>query len=895
MSELDQWKKQEPIPPDPNNTSSADSVQQSDSSTPSYEQPNFSNEPNETDSFRQQLHQQIYFDEQSTQQENNNQPNGQQNFDFHHSAYQQQPTNSEPFVYQQSSDIPNGAGSEQTNHSSNMILMPRKKTPIWLFGVLGSTAIVAIVLIICFTVPSISNSIALMTSTPQKYYQKVETASTKKAVDAICKFYENVQSSLQATGTKKNQTSAFTVDMNITIDPDFANSIDSTELTTLNNMFLHNTSYLTNEKLKSIIELKHGEDIFATFTSFMSAENQDTYFQLKELSENYLHASSNVTEDMLKNNFLYSTGFYSNQTNVLNNLKDFPLTEDILNTLLHRYDKIIVSELDQVTWEKNVSLTSNGVTSKCTKLMVSITGEDLYRILINILKEAEKDNELKSIIQSLSPELKELTDSEYTAGVNLLTVGLESYKPVITSIDPTNMIVWVDQNGSIVGRELIIAQPSIDEDTTIELGYTLSHKSSDTGLEAWFDITGYDGGSIRLTGLSQKGKDTSSGNFEFIVKENDSDPFSIGLTYENFKIINKERGYIQGNFTGSTILAPDYQFILDCSAEKDSQDFTVEILEKNKKTGSISFALKEIPFEDFELPNATTSNIYESPDELNTYFEQANIDSYAQLLKDILPFEDADIDEFFSNISNNGWNTPPLNIENILPTEDPNSEEPNTTQEPEATDDSTSTEDPSTTDSPSNKASATPSNLPAGVTADENGVYGYELSEEDVKKQTTPSTGYTHYSLKIDEVLPAIEELVKEYLPNATQETPSVYNYISGSIAEDYPYEHTFLSTTNSWVDLEDDSNNAFRIMYDNIDQSIIGIEFSVVDPEVTKDIVLKSLSILEGEIPKEKLKELKKSLEPGEESYILTTYNNSTIYISYYDSYAYATIMSSN
>lgn len=903
MSEFDQWKKdtnnQEPIPPDPNNTTFTDSVQQPDSNASSYGQQVFSNESdtNNTDSFKQQLHQQIYSDGQPTQQ---------QSFGSNNSAYQQQKTTPEQFVYQQSSDSSNGGpGSEQTNNTSNMVLMPRKKTPIWLFGVLSGAAVIAIALIVCFMVPSISNSIALMTSTPEKYYQKVETASTKKTVNSICKFYEQIQSNLQLTNTKKNEKSAFDVNVNMKVDPDFANSNNSAELTNLNNIFIHGTSYITNEKLKSIMELKYGEDIFATFTSFMSAENQDTYFQLKELSENYVHGSSNLTADILNLNSLYSTGYYgfnSNLNDILESLKDFPLTEDTLNTLLNRYDKIMVSELDDVTWEKNVSLTSNGVTSKCTKLMVSITGEDIYNILIETLKQAEKDNELKSLIQSFSPESKKLTDSEYTAAISFLKVGLESYKSIITALDPTNMIVWVDQNGVIVGREFIIAQPSIDEDMNVELGYTTSYKSSDMGFEAWIDIAGYDGGSIRLTGLSQKEKDTYSGDFEFIVEENNGNPFSIEFAYENFKVINKEKGYIQGKFTGSTMLAPDYQFILDCKAEKDSQDFTLELLEKSKQTGVVSFSMKEIPFEDFELPNANSSTIYEAPDELNNYIEQANIDSYSQLLKDILPVEDADIDEFFSTISDANGSAPPLNIEDtpnadILSTDDPNrindsssTKEPELTKEPESTNDSNSTEEPSTIDS--NKNSATNSKLPEGVTADENGLYGYELSEEDIKKQTKPSTGYTHYSLKIDDVLPAIEKVVIKYLPDATPDTPYVYNYISGSIAEDYPYEHTFLSTTNSWSDSE--NANAFSIMYDNIDQSLIGIEISTVDPEVTKNMVLKSLAILEGEIPKEKLKDLKKSFDPGEEEYILTTYNNSTIYIGYYKDYVYATIMAS-
>lgn len=715
----------------------------------------------------------------------------------------------------------------------------KKRIPLWGFGI-GVFAIAAVLLIIFFFNKtfflSFANTIDCTILSPKDYYQKIEKRSMNSGIDSFTKTYGTFLETISSTKPTvpniiQNNTGAAKVNFTFTLDPSFTESLD---LEAIKPLEVSSSLFVKEQLAKSIIELKYDNTSIGTITSFLDFINMETLLQWNELSDKYLHFIQSNAESQSYEDYLQEYQELQEEISqiLVDALADFPITEELLNKLLKKYNHIIYSQFDEVKREKNITVDVNGVTKKCTKLTVTLSEEDILQILTQLLNELEQDNEILTLINDFTV----VSESEYKAAINLAKVFLEQYKPYISSsLDTADLILWVNEYGYIIGRELSI---NIDNQTVLSIGGKVIANAKDTGYE--FSIEALDV-KLRLGGSSKKVNDSYNGSIELALDDGESSTESFQVTYENFNLKNNNK-IIQGNLTASTSLIPNYAIKMECDGNDRVQSISLSLLEKNQSLITLALKTEFIDFIDFEMPS---SNILSANTQMKEYIDSLDYADYRSKLAKTFSVSEEDIDIYIASILYN------FSSQNVMFPENEEIE------------------------------------LPEGVTPDSDGYYSYELTTEEVKNRGEESSGYTFFNITMEALKPQLDTLIEKHLPNAIkkQETTES-NQVSGMISDSSSYETTYFTCFHSWLDDLD----SISVLYDTYSHKIISINIDLSDQETTETMLFEILKLLEPDFTDDQRESILQEIEADD--YNSTLYGSSYINYDIFDTLYSASIL---
>lgn len=756
----------------------------------------------------------------------------------------------EPFSY----TAPTGTGS-----SPNLALEKRKKAPGWLFGIAAGLVAILAIVIAFIAVPSLSNAFSLATLSPLKYYSKVELANLDKNIDSFTKNYGEYMSYYQADSEELTASTGVSLNMKASVDPSFGELLEIPGMENLKEAAL-NMTILSKENgdVKANYELLYGNDLLASMIAYIQTDSPVMYFQVKELSEAFLKMNMDENVSMDEYGVSYDT------SQILAAIKDFPLTEDILNLLLKRYSKTIVNEVKNVTLAKKETRTIREISGKNTKITVTLKEEDIYNIASAVIKEAEEDKELLDLVIKLA----DVTEAEYDAFLSLAKVGLESVFPQdgTVSEDAADMIVWVDNKGKITGREFILKTGSAEIGS---LGYGTLTNKDEMGYQ--FFVKEGNSDLITLDGLSTIKNSAYSGDCKLLISADDM-PIDISVNYTDFKTIDQKNATISGKLNITSSLLPEFEFVMDCNGEADSQKMIFDFLYNNAKTVTLNLDTKLIPFEDFEMPSVDNTYDMNSDAAMNDYLATANLPDFIANIQEITGLDLYSLMEDFDSIpdmpSADSAITVPSGI--TAPAEEPM--------------------DPA--EEPADPENTAASSLPEGITPDENGYYAYEADYDTIMAAGESGTGYVTFPVKAASIQADVEALAKKILGDKiTVSEPFMYNQIIGMTDPDYGYENSYYQTTVNYLNQEDYSSVSF--IYDSVTDEIIQIQISLKEEDRTKESLISYLELLKQPLSDSDKADILKALVPADgEDYAFYTYdNNASLYFSLSDDTCIASI----
>jgi hypothetical protein len=333
-------------------------------------------------------------------------------------------------------------------------------------------------------------------------------------------------------------------------------------------------------------------------------------------------------KDMLEAGAVDDIDFDYNQyaKNVPALLDNTLLSEDSLNAMLKKYSSDIYSNIKTVEIQKNVEVTASNITSSFNKITATVTDTDAYNIALAILEHAKNDKDLAKICATLQA----IPEEEYNKTIETAINDLKAQESTLTNEPVLNMILYTDNNGDIMGREIALA-----DDSSTSLGYSTTKNGTKIGFNLW--LKEKDASALDITADGTVGKDGFTGNsvisfnnFNELYGESTSTSFNVAL-----KNVKSEDNKLNGKLTLTSDVMPGTEFVVEFKSADKQQDINIKMMAAGFEAFAFQLASKEIPVKDIQLPSSS-EQIFDMINNMDSYIETADVEGFMANIQNIL-------------------------------------------------------------------------------------------------------------------------------------------------------------------------------------------------------------------------------------------------------------------
>ena len=285
-----------------------------------------------------------------------------------------------------------------------------------------------------------------------------------------------------------------------------------------------------------------------TIEYYFDTENSEVYMRIPELNEGYIkmnmeqmtqEAEAEMEEEGMDSSFSTSMDLADAMNSYFSTLDNLP-EADALTSILTRYSDII---FDNVTDGENPGTQSSAagdVSQELTVLEGHVTQAEAQPMFQQILDTAKTDEELKGLIESWT---EAMNDPEYSYETFLQAIE-DLEKDLDGEIDESDtsgfvLRAWVDDNGEVVGRE-VLADDGEQEESLF------SYLCTTDGDQRGFSFTmGSDEDSVGLYGSGTLSGDVLSGTYTFTSGGEDA----VVIEVADYDTKAVENGIWKGTYT----------------------------------------------------------------------------------------------------------------------------------------------------------------------------------------------------------------------------------------------------------------------------------------------------------------------------------------------------------
>lgn len=525
---------------------------------------------------------------------------------------QSQPYQGQPQFYQggqQYQQYQNGVSPTPLAQNGSYYQQPKKKS----YGKVIALAVVLVILLtgtataFAFRAPLV-NTYAQLTKSPVEYYAFVEKNNINASKDYMKTYLDTT-----------SEDTAINVKSDVTLDRDSIDSLlqkySGESLADLESQigipvksFGFNILYGKKDDLfKETIGLRFNQVDILTAELLMDYAKSDYFVRLPELSDAYLNLSDELaTEDLDLSNF------------------KLPETDKTID-LVSRYSDLIIDNISDVELDKDAELSCDTLTEKCSKLTVTISNDDLYDILEAILEEAKDDEYIRDLLSVYS-----VAESDYEDAIEDALDSLDDSSDDLLEED-IEMIVYVDSNGAIIGREF-----STDSTDTV---FSYSYLTKNSYNEYNLSVNDVNGDSLLdISGSHTKKGETYDGSAEIEISDPSGysfDEVNIDVDYSDYRTELKDKHYYQyGTITISSSDLLGIEITSESSVNNNIQNNTLTIQMGGDTLATIDSSAEYLKEYKIEMPS-DDAQIYDTSD-IDSYASSIDIDAYINKLSDKL-------------------------------------------------------------------------------------------------------------------------------------------------------------------------------------------------------------------------------------------------------------------
>lgn len=392
-------------------------------------------------------------------------------------------------------------------------------------------------------------------------YKETEKAALDKLVAGFSAYWDAVMAQYE-----KGQETGFNAKMKLTVEETgkaVLGAMVGMDFSWLNTVTMDMTEIIKDGKEAINADILLNDAPVGTMNICMDLANMTEYFQIPELSQNYMaiplipsmeetiaDETGAMSEEDIAAYQAYMEEYQASMETYLKIVSDMttvlPDTKT-LSTLLDRYGNILIENFgDETVTEEALSV--EGVSEDCTVYEEILTEQEVLSILREVLTTAKEDQELKGLLDMWSETgggedlYAQLAAGADSALADLPEEGSEEINPEAAMF---NSKIWTNAEGKIVGREF-----GFTDETGTESYPLISWKnpSADGNSALYFELW-LDTSSITLTGSGQSGDQGLTGEYVLAfdgVK-------TVGIGVNNLKSDTEAPGYMNGSFNFSLL------------------------------------------------------------------------------------------------------------------------------------------------------------------------------------------------------------------------------------------------------------------------------------------------------------------------------------------------------
>ena len=392
-------------------------------------------------------------------------------------------------------------------------------------------------------------------------YKETEKAALDKLVAGFSAYWDAVMAQYE-----KGQETGFNAKMKLTVEETgkaVLGAMVGMDFSWLNTVTMDMTEIIKDGKEAINADILLNDAPVGTMNICMDLANMTEYFQIPELSQNYMaiplipsmeetiaDETGAMSEEDIAAYQAYMEEYQASMETYLKIVSDMttvlPDTKT-LSTLLDRYGNILIENFgDETVTEEALSV--EGVSEDCTVYEEILTEQEVLSILREVLTTAKEDQELKGLLDMWSETgggedlYAQLVAGADRALADLPEEGSEEINPEAAMF---NSKIWTNAEGKIVGREF-----GFTDETGTESYPLISWKnpSADGNSAMYFELW-LDTSSITLTGSGQSGDQGLTGEYVLAfdgVK-------TVGIGVNNLKSDTEAPGYMNGSFNFSLL------------------------------------------------------------------------------------------------------------------------------------------------------------------------------------------------------------------------------------------------------------------------------------------------------------------------------------------------------
>ena len=356
------------------------------------------------------------------------------------------------------------------------------------------------------------NGVRRLASTPEEYFRYVEQKSAETRSSVIGNWYEIAKSAFDFSEDKTYEGSV-SVELGEVLH-DLVRDAAEEDISAIEKVGMTVSASVGEGMKKSAFNgavlLNDTEVISGTYW-FDLAETLG-FLQISKLSKDIVYISpTDVDEDA---EYVISAG---DALEILNEICEKLPEKERIEILMNRYAKVALSCINDVD-ETTDTLRAEGLSMRCTKLTTVLSGKELSEITETVLDTMLEDEELEKLVKEVAAAQDFVDEDEiYDEFYEYLEELYETVDEMEEFEEDIIYSVWVDENGTIVGRRLEIG----DDAEFAEFSYAVVREKNTIGVNIEADIEGDKfsaKGTGALEGMTVTGEFTVKIDGERVVK-----------------------------------------------------------------------------------------------------------------------------------------------------------------------------------------------------------------------------------------------------------------------------------------------------------------------------------------------------------------------------------------
>ena len=285
-----------------------------------------------------------------------------------------------------------------------------------------------------------------------------------------------------------------------------------------------------------------------TIEYYFDTENSEVYMRIPELNEGYIkmnmeqmtqEAEAEMEEEGMDSSFSTSMDLADAMNSYFSTLDNLP-EADALTSILTRYSDIIFDNMTDGENPGTQSSAAGDVSQELTVLEGHVTQAEAQPMFQQILDTAKTDEELKGLIESWTEAMND-PECSYDTFLQAIEDLEKDLDGEIDESDTSGFVLraWVDDNGEVVGRE-VLADDGEQEESLFRYLCTTD------GDQRGFSFTmGSDEDSVGLYGSGTLSGDVLSGTYTFTSGGEDA----VVIEVADYDTKAVENGIWKGTYT----------------------------------------------------------------------------------------------------------------------------------------------------------------------------------------------------------------------------------------------------------------------------------------------------------------------------------------------------------